>query len=248
MKTKQAEEPRDLAPTSSGEDGVSVVTGPRGMSSDRMLRRGDAAEVLGTSVSTLRRLEKTVLPPVIDENGVHLQSEQRVLEYKIQRTQVAGRSPGLLDGILASAAFELFDSGSGPVDVVKQFKVEPRVARDLHLEWANLRGSFVVNGAAAAKLERFAWTCDELQIKSGDDVVALIEQIERTECACCERRMPRLCFHCYSSRPARAQKLVATAFAAREARREERHRKELEKRVAERARQPGAGSSDGRTK
>lgn len=238
MKTK---EPKDSTPTSSDEEPVSLVATPGGMSNDRMLRRGEAAEVLDTSVSTLRRLEQTVLPPVIDSNGVHLQSEQRLLEYKIQRTTVTGRSPGF-DGIVASAAFEQFDRGAGPADLVKQLKVEPRVARDLHREWADLRGHFVVSGAAAAKLERLALMCDDIQIRTGDDIVALLEQFEKTGCSCCSRRTARLCFSCYGARPRRANQLHAAAIAATQARHQERHRKDLEKHVAERARQHGTGS------
>ncbi len=57
-----------------------------------MLKRAEAAEILGKSVSTLRRLERSELPPVVDENGVHLQSEQRILEFKIQQTSARGGS------------------------------------------------------------------------------------------------------------------------------------------------------------
>lgn len=136
------------------------------------LPNGEAAEILGTSVSTLRRLEQSVLPPFVDENGVHLKSEQRILEYKIQRTSARGGSHSI-DGVLASAAFEQFDDGAGPIEVVKQFKVEPRLARDLHREWADMSGGFVVSGASAAKLRRLAWMSDDNEIRSGDDLVAL---------------------------------------------------------------------------
>jgi hypothetical protein len=243
VKIKEPKESRDSVPTCFDDDPVSVVTAPGGTSSGRMLRRGEAAEILGKSVSTLRRLEQSVLPPVVDENGVHLQSERRILEYKIQCTSARGGSHSI-DGVLASAAFEQFDVGAGPVEVVKQFKVEPRVARDLHREWADMSGGFVVSGAAAAKLQRLAWMSDDIDLRSGDDLVALFEQLEKTDCSCCERRTARLCCQCYAARTPRAQKLVAVALAATEARREERHRKDLEKDIAERARQRGAASRD----
>lgn len=230
-------------PPSVEADPVSVVTAPGGTSSGRMLRRGEAAEILGKSVSTLRRWEQSVLPPVVDENGVHLHSEQRILEYKIQLTSAQGGSHSI-DGVLASAAFEQFDAGAGPVEVVKQFKVEPRVARDLHREWADMSGGFVVSGTAAAKLQRLAWMSDDIDLRSGDDLVALFKQLEKTDCSCCGRRTARLCYQCYAVRTPRAQKLVAAALAASEARREKRDRKDLEMDVAERARQRGAGSHD----
>jgi len=67
--------------------------------------------------------------------------------------------------------------------------------------------------------------------------LTLFEQVEKTDCCCCERRTARLCYPCFAARTPRAQKLVAVALAATEARREERHRKDLEKEIAERARQ-----------
>ena len=243
MKNKETIESSNLKPTSTDDTPVSVVAAPAGTPSGRMLRRAEAAEILGKSVSTLRRLEKSVLPPVIDENRVHLHSEQRILEYKIQCSSARGGSHSF-DGVLASAAFEQFDAGAGPVEVVKQFKVEPRIARDIHREWADMSGGFVVSGAAAAKLQRLAWMSDDIELRSGDDLVALFNQLERTDCSCCERRTPRLCYPCYAARTPRAQKLVSTALAASEARREERHRKNLEKDVAQRARQRGIISRD----
>lgn len=70
------------------------------------------------------------------------------------------------------------------------------------------------------------------------------EQLEKTDCSCCERRAARLCYQCYAARTPRAQKVVAVALAASEARREERHRKDHEKDVVERARERGAGARD----
>lgn len=201
-----------------------------------MLTRGEVAAILGISVSSVRRLESNVLPAVVDESGTHLHSEKRVLAYKLQRA-AAGVGSGGDAGVLASSAFECFDQGASPVDVVKELKVTPRAARDLLVEWADLRGGFVVSGAAAAKLQRLAWGCDEIDVKSGDDLVALLEQFEKTECASCHRRTPRLCLRCYSTRPPRAQSLLAAAVAASESRREERARADTEKQIVERARQ-----------
>ncbi len=233
MKTKKCEA---AAPPDSDEPPIPPAAASAGMSTDRLLTRGEAAEILGTSTSSVRRLEQTSLAPVVDERGVHLHSEKRVLELKIQRSHEKGSSDGF-DGVLASAAFEMFDDGAGPVDVVRQLKIGPDVARDLYREWADLRGGFAVSGAAAAKLQRLAWTCDDLDLRSGDDLVAFFEQFEKNECSCCERRTPRLCLHCYSARPARAQKLVAAAAAVANSRRQSRELKSLEKEVVERARQ-----------
>ena len=96
-----------------------------------------------------------------------------MLAYKLTRA-AAGDGSERDEGVLASAAFERFDRGASPVDIVKELKVTPRVARGLLGEWADLRGGFVVSGAAAAKIQRLAWASDETDIKSGDVVVALL--------------------------------------------------------------------------
>jgi hypothetical protein len=245
VKNKNPTELRHSTLTSIDDEPVSAMAASAGMPSGRMLKRREAVAILGTSVSTLRRLERSgVLPPVVDGNGVRLHSEQRILEYKIQCTSARDRSHSSFDGVLASAAFEQFDAGASTVEIVKQFKVEPHVARDLYREWADMSGGFVVSGGAAAKLQRLAWMSDDIEVRSGDDLVALFEQMEKTVCSCCERRTPRLCYQCYAGRTPRAQKIVAAALASSEARREERHRKDHEKDVAERARERSAYSRD----
>jgi hypothetical protein len=244
VKIDKPSESRQTTPASVDAERVPGMTASGGMPSGRMLKRGEVAAILGTSVSTLRRLEQSVLPPDVDENGVHLQSEQRILAYKIERTSARDGSTASFDGVLASAAFEQFDAGASQVEIVKRFKVEPRVARDLYREWADMSGAFVVSGAAAAKLQRLAWMSDDIELQSGDDLVALFEQLEKTDCSCCDRRTARLCYQCYAARTPRAQKLVAAAIAASQARREDRHRKDLEKDVAQRARQRGILSRD----
>jgi hypothetical protein len=249
VKSKKPTESKHSTLTSIDDEPVSAMAASAGMPTGRMLKRPEAAAILGTSVSTLRRLERSgVLPPVVGGKEVlkrvNLHSEQRILEYKIQCTSARDRSHSSFDGVLASAAFERFDAGASTVEIVKQFKVEPRVARDLYREWADMSGGFVVSGGAATKLQRLAWISDDIQVRSGDDLVALFEQLEKAECSCCERRTPRLCYQCYAARTPRAQKLVAAALAASHARLEERHRNDHEKDVAERARQRSADARD----
>jgi hypothetical protein len=124
-----------------GDGAVLVAVAPTsGTSSDRMLTRGEVARILGISVSSVRRLEPNALPVVVDENGAHLHSEERVLAYKLERAAACDRSGGD-EGALAGAAFERFDRGASAVDVVKELKLTPRVARELLAEWADLAGA-----------------------------------------------------------------------------------------------------------
>ncbi len=219
----------------SAEDVAANVASASGMSNDRMLTRGKVAEILGMSPSSVLRLDASVLPAIVDQRGTRHYSERRVFAYAVERAAAGDRS-GAGEGAIASAAFERFDRGASPVDVVKDLKITPRAAGELLAEWADLGGGFVVSGTAAAKIQQLAWERDEIEVKNGNDIVAVLEQIDRTACSSCERRTPRLCLRCYSTRPPRAQKLLGAAMAASASRREELARKETERQVVERAR------------
>jgi hypothetical protein len=201
---------------------------------DQLVGRSEAASLLGASVSTLRRLERTTLPPIVDANGVHFHSVKRVLEYKIQHSKPKAAT-NEIDGTIAAAAFEQFDTGSGAADIVKQLRITPGLARALHREWADLRGSFVVGGVPAAKLERLAANTDGSEVKSGEDIVRLLGELEDNECAGCNRRIARFCLRCYTARPKTAERVAAAAIAKSEQRQALREQQEVEKHAAERA-------------
>jgi hypothetical protein len=188
----------------------------------------------GISESTLRRREKDELPPIVDENGVHRHSKQRVLEYRArQLADKGGRTA--VDGEMAAAAFELFDADRNPVDVVKLLHLEPLAVRVIHREWADLRGGFFVGGEAALKVEDLASAAEE-GVRNGEDLLRMLEKLELAFCACCKRRTPHLCLSCYHRRPPRADKLVAAAIAEMNARNEERAERDINARAAKRAR------------
>ena len=229
----------------SDEEVAANVASASGMSNDRTLTRGKVAKILGMSPSSVLRLDPSVLPAVVDQRGTRHYSEKRVLAYALERA-AAGDLSGGGEGAIASAAFERFDRGTSPVDVVKDLKITPRAAGELLAQWADLGGCFVVCGTAAAKIQQLAWACDEIEVKSGNDIVAVLKQIDKTACSSCERRTPRLCLRCYSTRPARAQKLLAAAMAASDLKRAELARKDIAKQVVERARHRLADPHDDR--
>ena len=165
----------------------------------RLLKREAVAEMVGASVSTVRRLEKTLLPPVIIK-GVRYQREQDVREH-LQRTRGAGATADAAEGSTASDAFELFESGLGPADVVRRLRIGPQAVRLLHREWADLRGGFVFGGEAAAKLERIPWLTGCFPVTSGDELVAMLAENAPDECRICKERPPQFCGRCAVARP-----------------------------------------------
>ncbi len=157
---------RISSPGARSEAKTSVDDSGGGGADDRLVGRTEAAGLVGLSIATLRRLERTVLRPVVDGSGVHRHSVKRLLDYKADRASSGADVDGR-EGALAAAAFEHFDSSLGPADVVKLLKVAPSVARELHREWADLGGGFVVSGEAAVEIERLALNEDGAPVRSG---------------------------------------------------------------------------------
>jgi hypothetical protein len=178
-----------------------------------------AARLSGKSESRLRRLELTDLPPVV-ENGIHRHSIRKLFEYKVEHLSVTPQEQGF-DGTIAAAAFELFDQGLGPADVVRSLRIDPRLARDLHREWADLRGSIVIGGQAMVELQQIWWLNDELdgegELRSGEDLVRVLETHSTQACIGCKRRAARLCAWCFVYRNERTEDAAKEAIRAAEA-------------------------------
>lgn len=239
---KPDENGRTSSPGARSEAKTSVDDGAGGGADDRLVGRTEAAGLVGLSVATLRRLERTILRPVVDGSGVHRHSVSRLLDYKAERAGASADADGR-EGALAAAAFEHFDRGLGPADVVKLLKVTPNVAREIHREWADLAGGFVVSGEAAVKIERLALNDDGAPVRSGVDLLHLLEQLDEQQCSGCKRRTPCFCLRCFVHRPPRAQQVAKEAITRSETRQSARYQQELERRMAQRARTraPGAG-------
>lgn len=76
---------------------------PMAPAGDRLLTRAQAAALLGTSVSSIRRLEGGVLEPVVDPKGVHHFRESQVRELASrEKRETAG--PETYDGAMGSIA------------------------------------------------------------------------------------------------------------------------------------------------
>lgn len=116
---------------------------PRG----KLLKRAEAARLLGVSVSTLRRHEGDVIKPIIAENGVHLFEEAEIRSVKITvRRREAFAALGATSGDVAADVFQLLDEGIEPVEIVMRLRLPPAAVATLQEQWAQLRGGFVVDG------------------------------------------------------------------------------------------------------
>ena len=194
---------------------VAAVSGDPG--GDRLLKRSEVAEVLGASVSTVRRMEGLTLRPIVGERGEHLFHEEHVRALVVERTRVTSQSADGYDGVMAAAAFEIFDAGDGPVEVVKQLKADPRAVRTLLREWADLRGGFFVGAEVAAKLEKVAVLEGLFPVATDVQLLQILDDCQPALCECCARRPSRLCLSCVTNRRSEVEKLVVRRAARQDA-------------------------------
>lgn len=105
------------------------------------LTRGKAAEALGVSRTTLRRMEGTELHPRRGANGVRLFDATEVQEV-VRRTRTRMLSPRAaeVDGEVAANVYAALEAGEDPVQVVIAQRVDPRIMVDLLALRAKLRG------------------------------------------------------------------------------------------------------------
>ena len=75
-----------------------VATLSAGTATDKLLKRNEVADILGTSVSTVRRLEGSTLRPIVGERGEHLFHDEHVRELVVQRTRVTSQGHDAYDG------------------------------------------------------------------------------------------------------------------------------------------------------
>src|SRR5260370_25176197 len=140
---------------------------------DRLLKRREAANLLGVHESTVRRMEKeSVLVPVRGPDGVHRFHEEHVRELVVQqRVRTTPAGPEAYDAETAVAVFELFDQEVHPVDVVKQLKLDPRAVAAMHRQWVSMRGGYVVTAEAGRQIAALPWLMGFRRIESGEDLL-----------------------------------------------------------------------------
>lgn len=165
----------------------------------RLLRRTEAARMLGVSKSTLRRMEGTSLTPVVGPKNVHLFQEEEVRSVVVtRRARFDSSQPA--NGDIAADAFALFDVGVHVVDAVKQLRVAPDVLEKLHETWARMRGLLVLSSATRSEINALMLGWDDGSLQRGTDVVAFLKKWMVDEsfrrCSDCRTEMAAFCRAC----------------------------------------------------
>jgi hypothetical protein len=115
-----------------------------------MLTRAEAAHELGVSVSTVRRLERSCLHPMVESDGSHVVDAEEV--RALARARADSRVP-LSPGELAARACELFREGRGVVDVVIALRQPFDVVREWQNSYIAESGSLVVSEVLAQQMK-----------------------------------------------------------------------------------------------
>jgi hypothetical protein len=181
----------DYFANSAANSGAAVPAG-------RLLRRTEAARMLGVSKSTLRRMEGDALTPVVGPRNVHLFQEEEVRAVVVTRRSHLEAQPAA--GDVAAEAFALFDAGVHVVDAVKQLRVGPELIERLYATWARLRGLMVLSVEARSEINTLLLGWDDHSLRTDADVVAslrkwmLEESVRR--CSDCRSEMATFCRVC----------------------------------------------------
>ena len=136
---------------------TSELTAVRTAQSGKLMKRAEAARVLGMSVSSLRRREGELIKPIVGPDGVHMFDEAQVRAVTVTlrgRATLAAMGPSA--GETAADVFTLLDDGVHPVEIVKRLRLTPDVVVALQDQWSRMRGGFTVGPEHAADLGRLA--------------------------------------------------------------------------------------------
>jgi hypothetical protein len=132
--TSAKRKPRHLSLLSGGGDPGSHLT------------RGEVADRLGVSISTVRRYEGTQLHPTVDEHGVRWFTQVEVTAFAAKLANERGDKPSHMAGVtsgapkrtageLAALAFERFEQRQSLAEIVIGLRIESSVVRALFDEW-----------------------------------------------------------------------------------------------------------------
>jgi hypothetical protein len=185
MTERGPEPPKNPAPSH-----AKLAAGERAtVGRDNLLTRSEAAAVLGRHASSVRRFErKSRLVAELGADGVHRFREGEVRELAVElRAQTAQDAPERYDAAMAAEAFDHFDAGVHPVDVVKKTRWDPRAVEAMHRQWVTMRGGYVVTAAVAKEIASLPWLMGARPICTGEQLLKNLRQsVPHGPCTRCE--------------------------------------------------------------
>jgi len=162
----------------------------------RLLTRGQVARRLGTSLSTVRRMEGELLKPIIGARGVHYFEETEIQAVFVRVRRARMPDSERADGTLAAAAFALFRRGADVIAVVKELREAPEKIETLLGHWKRLRGTLLLDAKSLTAI------ANDLNADALADENALLSAVAEFKkrnahcCVLCERETAYWCRNC----------------------------------------------------
>ena len=125
-----------------------VLAGPAG----KLLTRGEVARRLCLSVTTVRRMERVQLKPIVGERGVRYFEETEIQTVLVRVRRIRVPVDERVNGTLAAAAFTRFRNGADVVAVVTELRVAPERIESLFEHWKRLRGTVLLDAMSLTAL------------------------------------------------------------------------------------------------
>ena len=167
----------------------------------RLLHRSEAAQLLGVSKSTLRRMEGDTLTPVVGPRNVRMFHEEEVRAVVVTRRAQVDRGPER--GEMAGAAFDLFEAGLGVIEAVRRLRADPEVIEALYAHWTRLRGMLVLSAETRSEICTTLVGWDDGKLKTEADIVTFLKRWVANEsvrqCTQCKSDWACFCRTCAKS-------------------------------------------------
>ncbi len=204
-----------------------------------LVTRAEAAAIMKTSRTTVRRMEGSVLQPVVGQDGVHRFREEHVRQVVERRVRSVPAQPDTYDGATAATVFALFDEGLNGADVVKRCQLHPLAVSAMHRQWTLLRGGFAVDAETARQIAALRWLRADSPIGSGEELLAALRRTPPRECIDCGTDLAVCCSACARARQrTELERRAAREKAEKEAREHQERLRELDEQLAARLRPP----------
>jgi excisionase family DNA binding protein len=160
------------------------------------ITRREVAAELGVDERTVRRMaEDGRLTAVMGPDGVRRFHAEQVREVTIQRRVSSSLTVESHEAEVAATLYALFDEGVHPADAVQRARLHPRVVREMHREWAEMRGGMFV--PEKQLMEMCACFGLPTPIRRPEDLVEGLQRNWPTGvCSRCNTDEPTLCVAC----------------------------------------------------
>ncbi len=163
-------------------------------------RRQQVADVLGVSVSEVRRLERTgaIRPKKRNPQGVWLFDQAEVRAVAEARRPASGLTRKPLEPYTteqAKAVFVALDAGKTLIQCVLECDLMPRIVETIALDYARLSGAMFIRKETMDTINGLALE-GSFPLKGDEELLEMLQAAAEESCRACSSRPRSLCKPC----------------------------------------------------